>query len=401
MKVLVVISKYLPEYSGAAFRIHKLYHTMLQHNPHIEIEVICGGVEYQKAETYVHEGITIHRVPNRAQKSKMQLRRAIGEWFEILQTWRILKKKNPDVIHLVATAPVVAAAQHYAFFHDIPVLRELVTKNAPLSLGLPIVGKFWKPPLHNRSIIAVISKGLRDHVARQGYTKNLWFRLNPVDTDQFFPDPDNRLSARAAISPFQPTDKLIGSIANFTPQKNQVFLLDVLAYLPPHFKLLLAGPYVTQGLYGARNQDYMQTIQNKIIALGLQDRVHIHAGFVDASQYMKALDIYAMPNYHEGLGTPLLEALACGIPVIANAAEEAFCDVFAEISLGFLCPLDPQKWAQAALKCLSTSPERKTAAADYIQKNVALNAYVRNYQKVLSALAQSTPQEVLKIETIL
>ncbi len=46
--------------------------------------------------------------------------------------------------------------------------------------------------------------------------------------------------------------------------------------------------------------------------------------FVKAEKYIKISDVYAMPAYNEGLGTPLLESIACGVPIVANSNEPSF-----------------------------------------------------------------------------
>ena len=57
----------------------------------------------------------------------------------------------------------------------------------------------------------------------------------------------------------------------------------------------------------------------------------IKPGFVNTADYMTAGDIFCMPAEKEGLGTPLLEALVIGLPVVANNAESNF----------LLCPFAP------------------------------------------------------------
>jgi glycosyltransferase involved in cell wall biosynthesis len=57
--------------------------------------------------------------------------------------------------------------------------------------------------------------------------------------------------------------------------------------------------------------------------LGLQDRV-VFAGFVDESEkadYFRLADVFAMPSSGEGFGFVFLEALACGIPVVASRVD--------------------------------------------------------------------------------
>jgi glycosyltransferase involved in cell wall biosynthesis len=56
--------------------------------------------------------------------------------------------------------------------------------------------------------------------------------------------------------------------------------------------------------------------------LGVEDRVTF-TGFIDDDDLpalMSAATVLAMPSKYEGFGLPILEALACGTPVVASNA---------------------------------------------------------------------------------
>ena len=40
--------------------------------------------------------------------------------------------------------------------------------------------------------------------------------------------------------------------------------------------------------------------------------------FENMDEYIKLSDIFLFPTWNEALGTPVLEAQACGVPVVAN-----------------------------------------------------------------------------------
>ena len=62
---------------------------------------------------------------------------------------------------------------------------------------------------------------------------------------------------------------------------------------------------------------------------------------------MKLSDVYMMPHKNEGLGTPILESLACGIPVIANSNEACFQQWIEHGENGYLCKLNIKYWLNA------------------------------------------------------
>ncbi len=52
--------------------------------------------------------------------------------------------------------------------------------------------------------------------------------------------------------------------------------------------------------------------------LGIEDLLHLRLlGDLDISRVYGAVDAVVAPNHYEGFGLPALEALACGVPVVA------------------------------------------------------------------------------------
>ena len=61
---------------------------------------------------------------------------------------------------------------------------------------------------------------------------------------------------------------------------------------------------------------------------------------IDVPEILPAFDIFALPSRYEGLPTAVVEAMACGIPVVATAVN-AVADVVVPGETGLLVP--PQR----------------------------------------------------------
>jgi glycosyltransferase involved in cell wall biosynthesis len=100
-----------------------------------------------------------------------------------------------------------------------------------------------------------------------------------------------------------------GYVASLTVEKGHDLLLDAFAEISralPACHLLLAGSGVLQ-----------RSLQEKARASGLSPRVHF-LGFVDEPrQVYAASDAVLFPGRREGLGSSLLDAMSCGLPVVA------------------------------------------------------------------------------------
>ena len=62
MNVLVISSKYPPEYAGSGHRAHATYKRLAARCPNLNFRVVCNSVEYSGTEDYIYENIRVRRV---------------------------------------------------------------------------------------------------------------------------------------------------------------------------------------------------------------------------------------------------------------------------------------------------------------------------------------------------
>lgn len=103
-------------------------------------------------------------------------------------------------------------------------------------------------------------------------------------------------------------------------------------------------------------------LKQKIITSGLQDRFLL-LGQVKREKLLKLYQkatLFVFPSYHEGLPTVLLEAMSCGVPIIATDVR-GNRDVITKDKNGILVPPgNPQKLAEAISFLLDNETLRKT-----------------------------------------
>ena len=105
-------------------------------------------------------------------------------------------------------------------------------------------------------------------------------------------------------------DIVIGHVGGFNFQKNHEFLIDVfyeICKIRQNVKLVLMG-----------TGSLMPSIHEKVLHLGLEERV-IFAGHIDnMPQMLSAMDVMMLPSRHEGLPMVALEWQISGLPCLIS-----------------------------------------------------------------------------------
>ena len=75
-------------------------------------------------------------------------------------------------------------------------------------------------------------------------------------------------------------------------------------------------------------------------------------------EYIKLCDVFLFPTWNEALGTPILEAQACGVPVVANLMLGSNDYLINEGKGGYLVKkFDANIWAEKIKLALNISNE--------------------------------------------
>jgi len=355
LNILVVSSKYPPEYSGSGNRISLLYDRLKKKYDSISLHVICNSTEYVNSnKEYIYKNIKVSRVSSNLINKKhglfYKVFKLVDIYIEFFRTLLIIRKRNIDLVHVIGTSVSTATAIFWANIKKIPLLIEMVNTGATPDQNLPLLKYFYQPNLESNTKIIVISKELEKKAKKLVDKKRIWCRPNPIDEEKFNCELNKKETYRTEYTSFGAKDIILTSVAKFMPLKNQLFLIKVLKELPSKYKLILCGPIVKSGIHSRRDNDYFNKIKEKINDNELTDRVLIIREYVDSSKYMKLSDVYVMPHHHEGLGTPMLESLACGTPVIANSEVPSFQQWIQHGVNGYLCKLNIKEWLRAIEK---------------------------------------------------
>jgi glycosyltransferase involved in cell wall biosynthesis len=166
--------------------------------------------------------------------------------------------------------------------------------------------------------------------------------LNAIDLNKFQPDQ----TAKRRISKqlrFRENDLVIGMVGQLTPRKGQLEMLRAfgvaLTELPASVLLVAGAPLFN------RDHEYLEQLKRTTAELGIGHKVRMLGARDDIDVIMQSLDLLVVNSSAEPFGLVILEAMACGTPVLA-AAVDGIPEIIKHAENGWL--VQPQNEAALA-----------------------------------------------------
>lgn len=198
---------------------------------------------------------------------------------------------------------------------------------------------------------------------------------NAIELEKFHFDPIIRQETRKELG-IADGMFLIGHVGRFMPQKNQTFLVDVLAgLLPKRPDAMLAfvgdGPDRT-------------AVQQHVEELGIADHVLFLGQRSDVNRLYQAFDVFCLPSLYEGLGVVGIEAQRAGLPCLFSDAITREVDVTG--ASRFMPITSPEEWISfiSAIESGTRISSSEKVFSDYdISENAQklTSMYLRLFEK--------------------
>lgn len=273
--------------------------------------------------------------------------RALFLPFGLVHTAAIARyAQDCDLIHAQWTLSAAAARLGHPV-HRRPIVATLQGSDVFQAARSPLGARFTRLAVGGCQGLTVLSTALAQATQAAGIPAGkIRIIPNGVDTALWTPPPDGERANELLFA------------GSFIERKGVRHLLEAAPALLnrlPGYRLILIG----DGPQEAQ-------LRGMAAASGIADRIEFR-GFVPQDQVRAAMQrarVFILPSLEEGLGVVLLEALACGTPIVASRVD-GIVDVVTE-EVGVLTPpANPDQIGAAVVQVLASPQQwaRYSAAA--------------------------------------
>ncbi len=268
------------------------------------------------------------RLPARVLASPFRLNKTL--WMQAILPFQV-RHVGVDLCHFTnGVAPLLCSVPMVVTLHDASLwlypqyhyLRRLLAMR-PL---IPWVVR------RARAVITVSESARRDLIRVLGLPRSKVHVVYEAPASCFRPLPPGRWQARLRARYGLPA-RYVLYVGTIEPRKNLVRLIRAMALLHTNYRLDCG--LVVVGPRGWKDRVVFETVAR----LGLTDQVRF-LGYVpteDVCALYNLADVFVFPSLYEGFGLPVLEAMACGAPVVTSRVG-----ALAEVAGGAAALVDPR-----------------------------------------------------------
>jgi len=263
---------------------------------------------------------------------------------------RILRRLGPDVVHAHDPHSVAMAALALSMSTMAPAPPLVAARRVDFHLKGNSLSR-WK----NRQVDCFIaaSEAIRQMLIGDGVPAERTVTVHEgIDVERVVATPAVNVHEALWLPHHAP---LVGNVAALVPHKGQRYLIEAT------HQLMRTIPDTRVVIFG--EGELREHLEHLVHEHHLEKHVLLPGFRLDVLGCIKGLDLFVMSSVTEGLGTSLLDAMACARPIVATRTG-GIPEVVEDGVTGVLVPpRDAAALARAMAALLTDAPRREQLAA--------------------------------------
>jgi GalNAc-alpha-(1->4)-GalNAc-alpha-(1->3)-diNAcBac-PP-undecaprenol alpha-1,4-N-acetyl-D-galactosaminyltransferase len=279
-----------------------------------------------------------------------------------------LQKITANLKRLAALRRAVRAAQPeivLSFMTETNVLVLLAT----LGLGVPVIVTEHMDPRKQRparpwGLLRRICYGRAARVVSVSEGVDAYFTWLPEARRAVIPNPVDaaELDSSSGEPLAFPWAHTAAAMGRLEVEKGFDLLIQAFARL--------AADFPDWGLVILGEGSQRDKLESLVARLDLAGRVRLAGALPDPFATLKQAELFVLPSRHEGFGNALVEAMACGVPVVAADCWHASPEIVRHDVDGVLVPPEDAGALAAAMADLMADPQKRRRLASRARESV-------------------------------
>ncbi len=306
----------------------------------------------------------------------------------------LLANKIVEVANFVGLDVIHA---HYAIPHSISayLAKQMITRPLPLvttlhGTDITLVGAFeefnllTRLALRESDRVTAVSAALARETEDTFGTIDHGIQVIPnfIDPKIYLPKEGLMEKCREHFTPCG--EKVLAHISNFREVKRVVDVVKIFALVEKVVPccLLLVG-----------DGPEMARVAREVVKLGLEKKVQFLGKQESVQEILQMVDVFLLPSEKESFGLVALEAMACGVPVVASRVG-GLPEVVQHGKTGYLAEVgDIQGMSEGVLKLLTNDLLYKTfseQAVKWARETFPVERAVESYEAIYESVVRSS-----------
>lgn len=386
MKVGFLIDHFCPQRGGAERYLADLASFLSRKGFHVHLYCISGSGQ--------EPPLTLHRVPC------IKWMRWLKEWSFARRSLAMARANGMDLTVGIRHIPGVDLYHPHGGVYRVAFRQGLFSVESPLLRTLRLLFRFlslrqwfflvqeWRIYCRKpRPLVAAVSRGVKEDIVRHYRfpEKNIRVIYNGVDGERFHPFNRKRYRTALRAELGIPEEALVLLfVAHNFRLKGLACLIRALACC----KAGTSRPLILLVVGRGRRRAYERLARS----LGVEREVRFTGEVSHVERYYGASDVFVLPTFHDPCSLVVLEALACGLPVITTRCNGA-AEILTEGKEGLILnhPSDVAELAKGILRLLDEKQRAAMGrAAGLLNQKIS---YERNFGEMFSLMTEAVKRK--------